>query len=170
MIDTQRKLKIWKTIKVGTGLTSGRALCSLLGRHNFGISYPAEEMLKCRKLGWLKFPVATVEEEIDLVPLFVADLGFTEKVRYGSICAKALEIGLQLCPAEVGPQLRLQYPDQPRGEWLVVAMKTICGSVFNVKHNDWGRRLTSSKSGPARPWFPGRKFVFRLPRKHPLPV
>ena len=69
----------------------------------------------------------------------VEDLGFKDGATYKDIYKRALEVGLQLCPAEVGPQLRVQYNDQPRGEWLFIGMGPITGSVgdsrlFSVRH------------------------------------
>ncbi|SRR6266700_1464148 len=83
---------------------------------------------------------ATEETDVDLVVVSAAELGFKKGAKYSEICARALELGLELCPAEVGPALRLAYKDQPRGEWLLIAMNAISGSdgdlrVFIVEHD-----------------------------------
>ena len=80
------------------------------------------------------------EIEVNLVVLSVFELGFNRSAKYKDLCAKALELGLQLCPAEVGPALRLSYKDQPGGERLRIAMKAItdsyCDSIFEVVHEE----------------------------------
>jgi hypothetical protein len=80
------------------------------------------------------------EIEVNLVVLSVFELGFNRSAKYKDLCAKALELGLQLCPAEVGPALRLSYKDQPDGERLRIAMKAItdsyCDSIFEVVHEE----------------------------------
>jgi hypothetical protein len=82
------------------------------------------------------------EIEVNLVVLSVLELGFYRSAKYKDLCAKALELGLQLCPAEVGPALRLSYQDQPGGERLRIAMKAITGlygcydSIFEVVHEE----------------------------------
>jgi hypothetical protein len=82
------------------------------------------------------------EIEVNLVVLSVFELGFNRSAKYKDLCAKALELGLQLCPAEVGPALRLSYKDQPGGERLRIAMKAITDSygcydsIFEVVHEE----------------------------------
>ncbi len=54
-----------------------------------------------------------------------AELGFqTGTVRLAEVYARARQLGFGLAAAEVGPQLRLQYFDQPMGEFLI-AMEPI---------------------------------------------
>ena len=48
------------------------------------------------------FTLTPEKTEVDLVVLSVAELAFPEGATYGKICDKAKELGLHLCPAEVG--------------------------------------------------------------------
>lgn len=100
----------------------------------------------------------------------VAELGFKNGARRDAIYARAIELGLQLCPAEVGPALRLQYPDQPYGEWLRIAMEPVAVSVgflevFGVGLDSDGRWLDSRYGGPADVWRAFNRWVFVAPRK-----
>ena len=55
-----------------------------------------------------------------------AELGFqTDTASLADIYARALQLGFQLAAAEVAPQLRLQYFDQPIGEFLIIGMEPI---------------------------------------------
>jgi hypothetical protein len=152
---------VWKTIKIGTGIPNGKGFCSELEQRDFRIGDWTRDMLNQKA-----FTVAPEEAEVDLVVMSVADLGFKDSTRYDQICARAIERGLELCPAEVGPQLRLQYLDQPRGEWLIVAMEAIRVSdgglrAFSVEHDEDGRWLGSFYGDPGYCWFPVYRFVFR---------
>ena len=62
---------------------------------------------------------------MDLVVVSGADLGTPTETSLVDVYARAQERGLALAPAEVGPQLRLQYLDQPIGEFLHVGMNPI---------------------------------------------
>jgi hypothetical protein len=55
-----------------------------------------------------------------------ADLGFAPgSMAVAEIDRRDLQLGLELCPAETGPQLRLQYVNRPVGEFLHIAMHPV---------------------------------------------
>ena len=156
---------IWKTIRLGTGLKSVDDFYKALKDGKFRFSDWASDILKKPA-----FKVADEETEIDLVKVTVAELGFKDGARRDQIGKRAEELGLELCPAEVGPQLRLQYPDQPNGEWISVAIKPILDSdgrprVFYVVCDDFGLRLDSRWRYPDYVWNAGHQWVFCRPRK-----
>ena len=43
------------------------------------------------------------------------DLGFPDGATTAQLFKRASELGLELCPPELGPHLRLEYLDQPEG-------------------------------------------------------
>ena len=107
------------------------------------------------------------KERIDLVRLTVEDLGFLKNATYEQIVQRAKELGLELCPAEVGPHYRLQYTDQPMNEWVYVGMRPISGAdggsrVFRVERDDDGMWLSYGWADPTDVWFPSDQFLFRL--------
>ena len=65
------------------------------------------------------------EREYELVRFKVADLGFPDGATTEEIYARAQELGLHLCPAEVGPHLKRQSSDQGR---MFIAMEPIIDS------------------------------------------
>lgn len=79
-------------------------------------------------LGKPEFVAAAEETEVDLVKVTIAELGFTKGATHERIYSRAKKLGLELCPSEVGPQLRLQYKDQPKDEEVRVGMKPIRSS------------------------------------------
>ena len=77
-------------------------------------------------IGRPAFSLSKAATHADLVVVSVTELGFTgEGAAIADIYARARQLGLELCSAEVGPQLRLQYLDQPVGEFLRIAMEPI---------------------------------------------
>jgi hypothetical protein len=160
---------VWKTIKIGTGIKDGTSFCQKLEESDCQFGGFVRNLL-----GQKGFTVAAQEEEVDLVRCFVADFGFTESTCYDVICGRAIGMGLELCPEEVGPQLRLQYIDQPCGEGLLIAMIPIISSVpsvevFVVQHQvGHGLWLSSDYGRSDYPRDPFEQVVFRLPRKQTL--
>lgn len=107
---------------------------------------------------------------MDLVMVTVAELGFKKGARRDQIYERAKELELELCPPEVGPQLRLQYRDQPNGEWVLIGMEPIADSggdldVFSVERDDSELWLDSDWGYPDDFWDADDRWVFRLPRK-----
>lgn len=81
-------------------------------------------------IGRPAFRLSRTKSTVDLVILSVPELGFEgERVAVADIYARARQLGLELCADEVGPQLRLQYLDQPLGEFLHIAMEPIATYV-----------------------------------------
>ncbi len=61
------------------------------------------------------FTVSAGEKRLLTVEITVGELGFAHGATLAEIFEKAGMMGLDLCPAELGPYMRLQYPDQPEG-------------------------------------------------------
>ncbi len=97
-----------------------------------------------------------------LVQFTVGQLGFPQGATTDQIYAKAEELGLKLCPAEVGPQLRLSYPGK---DLKFIAMKQISGRdgyplVFHLISDDSGLGLDADDADPSYEWFSDDQFVF----------
>jgi hypothetical protein len=128
---TRQEFPIWKTITLGMCKTPDEYR-KALKQARISIRDWGNDILD-------RIAYSQEEIEVDLVVLSVSELGFYRSAKYKDLCAKALELGLQLCPAEVGPALRLSYKDQPGGERLRIAMKAITSygsydSIFEVVH------------------------------------
>ncbi len=75
------------------------------------------------------------------------------------------QFGLHLCPPVVGPELRLQYLDQPLGEKLQIAMRPIAASdgeprIFVLAHRVGGLSLDATRARGDDHWGPEDLFVF----------
>lgn len=165
----------------------------LLGKYKLGTHKDAEALKQAmQKAGmkitdWAKdimgkpaFTVANKEEEVILAEITVADLGFKDGATYAAICEKVVgtEVSfegqdyiVELCPNEVGSQLRLQRPNQEKGEWLRIAMEPITDSdgdlrIFNVGHGDGYLWLSGSFGHPDHVYRGGSHFVFCLRKKN----
>lgn len=151
------KWSLWKTIQLGTH-ESVAALRQALIDADYKIGDWASDILN-------RITIASKPAKIELVCLTVAELGFPNRATRKQIYEKALSLGFELCPAEVGPQLRLQYTDQPLNEWLLVAMEPISDSdgslrVFYVGHDEGGLWLLGGRADPGGFCGAGRVWVF----------
>ncbi|MCX6718123.1 MAG: hypothetical protein NTY81_00765 [Candidatus Staskawiczbacteria bacterium] len=165
MFIEPREFPVWRTIKLGVGFKDANGFREAMKKAGMNISDWADDMLNKDA-----FVVSATEMEVDLVRTSVAELGFTEATRRDRIYERALGFGLELCGTEDGPQLRRQYKDQPKGEWLRICSEPILDSygdllVFSVEHGGDGVYLGSDYANPGYLWSPGAQLVFRRPRK-----
>ena len=143
--EADTEIKIWKTINLGTYkdvLDLNKALNSA-GYEVSGYRGFSERA---------DFEVAPQNTKIDLVVLSVAKLGFKSGANYNDIRIKAKTLGLDDCPIEVGPQLRLQYTDQPNGEAIIIATEPVSdsrgsSSLARVQNYNERKELVSINGG-----------------------
>ena len=133
-----------------------------LEQAGFKISYVAHQMMRQEEFKTAKDP-----EQADLVRLTVGDL-FNDENGHTTddIYKRADQIGLELCPAEVGPHLRLKLTDQVMNDWFRIAMKQIADSggdpyVFFLGRDGDGSWLFNRWTGPTSVRS-SDEFVFRL--------
>jgi hypothetical protein len=111
--------QIWRKIALGTykGVDAYRRELDSAG---IKIGDAADEIL-----GRPAFSYGTMKTDVELVLVSAADLGVETESSLADVYKRARQVGLELCPAEVGPQLRLDYRNQPRGEALTIAMEPV---------------------------------------------
>lgn len=134
----------------------GKELEKELKEKNINISDYARDMLE-------KTTVST-PEHLDLVRLTVKDLGFPDGATTDEIYQRAKEFGLELCPQDTGPNLRLQNSTP---DYMFIAMKQITDrygdpNVFGLDRDDVDLWLYGYWARPDSRWHGGFRFVFRL--------
>lgn len=118
-----------------------------------------------------EFTINSKSEKLNLIKLKVQDLGFPGSATTDEIYKRANELGLELCPPEVGPHLRLNYEkvfsrEQAKGKYFRIAMKQITGlngdpDGFDVNRSDDGKRwLSTYWAEPDDSWNPENEFIF----------
>lgn len=159
-IETAAGTKVWKSIQVGT-FASKTALYKTFEDADCGIGDTADEILVAPE-----FRLSGVATKIDLVAASVSELGMThENATLKDIYARAQELGFVLAAAEVGPQLRLQYLDQPMGEFLEIAMAPIrtrdgAFRIFTVVNGGAGLLLLGENASDDATFYLSSRFVF----------
>jgi hypothetical protein len=113
-----------------------------------------------------EFTVSLLPSKVDLVNVSSGELGLTDCCDYSEICTRALASGLHLCPAEVGPRLRLHHRDMGMRECLGIGMEAFRGS----KRIPWiflllGKTDLDVEGGrPETVWRLNDRLVFVRPR------
>ena len=150
---------LWRTITVGT-FANSFALLNALDAAGCGIGESAEEILPRPA-----FTVGTTKTTVELFAVSAAELGFqTDTARLADIYARAQQLGFRRAAAEVAPQLRLQYFDQPMGEFIIgmEPIKTWTGEpVILTVANDGAGLALIGRDGSADAEIPvASRFLF----------
>ncbi|NJM91446.1 MAG: hypothetical protein HC861_01120 [Rhodospirillaceae bacterium] len=156
--------RVWKTITVGS-YHSPIALHDALVAGGIHIGDLAGQMLR---LPAFKLTAAPAHIELSLIAVRELVPG-SDRASFAQIHAHAIEAGLDLCPAEAGPQLRLQYPEQRLGEYLVIGMEALptadgSDACFVVGNGGAGLIIVGRSASPDAMVASRSRFVFARPR------
>lgn len=149
-----------KSFLIG-GKTVKQLEASLTGQ-GIQISRQAKHMLRSENFQPPKIP-----KNITTIRLKVGDLGFIDNPTASELYERARTFGLELCPPETGPHMRLADSDQPSGEHYYIAMKQMIDwnddpCVFTLERREDGLWLDGRWVYPDHRYNLDLEFVFRL--------
>jgi len=158
------QIPVWKRITLGT-YRGVDAVREAFDAQRLGIGDSANEIL-----GRPAFRFSRTRTDLDLVVVTIADLGFAGGATLAEIHRQALQVGLHLCPAEVGPILRLAYLDQRVGEFLHIAMEPVAtyrGDLVDltIANGGAGLLMVGGDGNPGLKVAPSSKFIFVHPSR-----
>jgi hypothetical protein len=149
--------KVWRTLEIGS-YHSTASISMSLEQNGFYVTPMAKDILE-------KIPVAGSRQLINLAVVRVEQLGLVDWVSIDAIFESAKTQGLSICPAEVGPMLRMDYPNQRPGEILHIAMDPISSSRYGnllFLVSPLLGRLTLTADSAEQRWKGSDQFVFVL--------
>ena len=164
-VNKPAHFQIWRKITLGT-YKDVDAYRDALDSARVKIGLSADEIL-----GRPAFPYARTKTDVELAVLSAADLGVgSDQASLAEVYQRARQAGLELCPAGVGPQLRLEYRNQPLGEALDIAMEPVAtyrGDPTILTLVNWGTglMLVGRDGRPESMVFRKSRFVFAVPTK-----
>jgi len=137
---------------------------ALLTEQGIKISWYAQDMLRSKDFQPLEIP-----ENITTIRMKVGDFGFDLNPTTDELYERAKAFGLELCPAETGPHMRLVDVNQPRGKEYYIAMKPITDRydhptphIFTLVHREGFLWLDHHWASPMDRWDLNFEVVFRL--------
>ena len=116
-VTAQTAQTVFRTITIGS-YPSVAELVQAMAAQRMAASNRAVEILRT-------LPVSPAKAPLDLVVVSVGELGLKDHSKYADIAARARMRGLELCPAEAGPLLRMAYANQAEDDTLRVAMEPV---------------------------------------------
>jgi hypothetical protein len=165
LIKSAMDVPAWKRITLGT-FKDSFALRNALDAAGCRVGVLAEQILARPA-----FVVTSKKAEVELVAVSAVELGFaTNTVSLAPVYARARQLGFEVAAAELGPQLRLQYFDQPMGEFLIIGMKPIKtwsgeSVILSVVNGGAGLVLIGQDGGPDAEVSANSRFVFVRPNQ-----
>jgi hypothetical protein len=156
-VQSAAGIPVWKTIQVGT-VQAKWDLYRALDAARCELGDAAEDMF-----AQPAFAVSPGQIAADLVSVSLAHLGLAH-ASLQDVYARAQKLGFALASAEIGPQLRLQYFEQPLGEFLNIAMAPIetpdgKPRIFVVGNGGAGLLLIGADAG-ATEFHGAARFIF----------
>ena len=139
------------TVMLGTGQKNGAEFSQLLKSSGRVVSQLADNLL-CQP----EFSNSISRIKMEVFVAFVATPQLTGKEHGGTnreVYQGAYRLGLEDCPAELAAQIRMEYCDQPLGEWINIGMKPIRNSdggleIFDIGGTGQGLILDSRRGDP----------------------
>jgi len=120
LVKSAADVRAWKTITVGT-FADTFALRNALDAAGCSVGDLVGQILARPA-----FTLSVTKTNVELFAVSAAELGFyTDTASLSDVYERAQLLGFRLAPAEIAPQLRLQYFDQPIGEFLIIGMEPI---------------------------------------------
>ena len=160
--NEKKEFPFWKTVLIGAGEKTGKEMTDTLTREGFYVSGSSDSGAKdiINKVEFASSP-----EELELVKVTPSDLGFKEMPSLRAMNARAEDLGLNLCPAEIGPRLRLAYKDQPKNDCIDIGMVPIMDSeghaiIFSVIEEEGILYLHSNYNSEVQVYDINTSFVY----------
>ncbi len=154
-------LKVWKTIKLGTGLKTADDFRKALKKSNCGIGDWANDIL-----GKPAFTASETEMDANLVIVSVGELGFKDGATRKDIYERAQSLGLSLCPQKSDHSSASSTRTNRRtsgssSEWnpSLARMATSACSVCR-RYEDGKQWLHACYGSADSVWGAGGRFVF----------
>lgn len=145
----------WRPVTLGNHRKTA-LLLSALANSSFRVSTEATDALKV-------VAVATLRTTLILAKVSGYNLGFQRPVSGCEIFESAARIGLSLAPPETALQVRLQYREQPEGEYLMIGTTPTrergAFSIFNRHDELW---LAFDAEVQDICWLPEYEWIFCL--------
>jgi len=150
---------VWKTIKLGFAPKTTHDMLRALEIQKIRFDGFVYRVLKENVFTSIARPT-----RVDLVKTTVDELGFDKSATREYIFIRAQKDGLKLGPPETAIRLRLQYIDQPYGEWIIIATKPIycqgVSRILGLTRDASGLALVSLPANSNCHWISQRKLVF----------